>query len=250
MVSLSSSLLDFSDNDEGEHEYQDHHGDYSARMDELFTDQGEEDEEGSPSHSPRSEGVEATKATYRERLRDVLGSDATGEDDDLDRLSSLGNASLDDEHPTRSTPDPQRPVSLTIPPGIHVYILNALPTTDNSRRTCRNCVIRPTFLCTIHDVLPRPVRLPPPCSPEYENPVPPPDDIPTAFFPHTSALATKLNRYVSFPTIQRTFTRIITPLRSIERPTESGPTGGGPSAAPGGLPMGAVKRDLEFCLLP
>ena len=131
MVSPSSSLLDFSDNDEGEHEYQDHHGDYSTRMDELFTDQ---DEEGSPSHSPRSGSVEVSKATYREQLRDVLGSETTGEDDeadDLDRLPSHGNAFSDDD--TRSTSDPQRPVSLTTPPGIHVGVLTTLSTIDNSR---------------------------------------------------------------------------------------------------------------------
>ena len=139
MVSPSSSLLDFSDNDEGEHEYQDHPGDYSTRMDELFTDQGEEDEEGSPSQSPRSGGVGVTKATYREQLRDVLGSETTGEDDeadDLDHLSSHGNAFSDDEHPTRFTSDPRQPVSLTTPPGTHVDILNTLSTIENSRRAC------------------------------------------------------------------------------------------------------------------
>src|SRR6201999_3635533 len=101
MVSPPSSLLDFSDNDEGEYEYQHHHGDYSTRMDELFTDQGEEDEEGSTSQSPRSGGVGIAKGTYREQLRDVLGSETTGDDeaDDLDHLSSHGNAFSDDEHP-------------------------------------------------------------------------------------------------------------------------------------------------------
>jgi len=205
MVSPSSSLLDFSDNDEGEHEYQDHHGDYSTRMDELFTDQGEEDEEGSPSQSPRSGSVGVTKATYREQLRDVLGSETTGEDDeadDLDHLSSHGNAFSDDEHPTRSTSDPLQPVSLTTPPGTHVDILNTLSTTENPCRACRSYVIRPTILGTIHDILPRPVYLPPSWSPEYESPIPPPDNIPTAFFPHTSTLAAKFHHYVTFATIQ------------------------------------------------
>ena len=219
MVSPSSSLLDFSDNDEGEHEYQEHQGDYSTRMDELFTDQGEEDEEGSPSQSPRSGGIEVTKATYREQLRDVLGSETTGEDDeadDLDRLSSHGNAFSDDEHPTRSTSDPRQPVSLTTPPCIHVDILSTLSAIENSCRACRSCVIRPAILGTIRHILPRPICLPPPWSPEYENPIPPPDNIPTAFFPHTSTLAPELHHYVSFATIQRTFTRIITPLCSLE----------------------------------
>jgi len=128
MVSPSSSLLDLSDNDEGEHEYQDHPGDYSTRMDELFADQSEEDEENSLSHSPRSEGVEVTKATYREQLRDVLGSETTRDDDgadDLDHSSSHGNPGSDDEHPARSTSDPQRPVSHTTP-DIHTNILNTL----------------------------------------------------------------------------------------------------------------------------
>lgn len=112
MVSPSSSLLDFSDNNEGEDEYQDHHGDYSARMDELFADQGEENEEGSSSHSPPSGDVEVTKATYRECLRDVLGSETTGEDDEADDLDR-GNAFSDDEHPVQSVSNPQRPVSST-----------------------------------------------------------------------------------------------------------------------------------------
>lgn len=116
MVSPSSPLLDLSDNDEGEHEYQGHPGDYSTRMDELFADQSEGDDEGSPSHSPNH--VEVTKATYREQLRDVLGSETTGEDDenlDLDHLLSHENALSDDEHPTQSAPDPQRPVSPSAP---------------------------------------------------------------------------------------------------------------------------------------
>jgi hypothetical protein len=109
MVSPSSSVLDFSDNDEGEHEheYQDHPGDYSTRMDELFADQSEGDEEGSPSQSPRSGRMEVTKATYREQLRDVLGSETTGEDDeadDLDHSSPHRNAFSDDEHPHNPYP--------------------------------------------------------------------------------------------------------------------------------------------------
>lgn len=139
MVSPSSSLLDFSDNDEGEHEYQDHPGDYSARMGELFADQSEGDEENSPSHSPRSGRIEVTNATYRERLRDVLGSETTGEDDeadDIDHLLSHGNAFSDDEHPTQSTSDPHRPVSSSTYPGIHADTLNTLPAPGNPRRTC------------------------------------------------------------------------------------------------------------------
>lgn len=198
MVSPSSSLLDFSDNDEGEHEHRDHPGDYSARMDELFADQSEGDE-GSPSQSPRSGGIEVTNATYGEQLRDVLGSETTGEDDEADNLdhSSLHqNAFSDDEHHEQSASDPQRPVSLSMPPGIHADIPNTLPTTDNSRRTCRNCVIRPTILGTIHDILTRPVCLPPPCTPEYESPIPPSDIIPTTLFLHTCVLTAELRRYV------------------------------------------------------
>lgn len=199
MVSPSSPLLNFSDNDEGEHEYQEHPGDYSTRMDELFADQNEGDEEGSPSHSPRSGGIEVTKATYREQLRDVLGSETTGEDDEADNpdhLSSRGDAFSDDEHPARSPSDSQRPVSPATPLWIHADILNTLSTPDNSCRTCRNCVIRPTIFSPIHDILTRPVRLPPPCTHEYESPIPPPDVIPTAFFFHTSALSAELRRYV------------------------------------------------------
>jgi len=219
MVSPSSSLLGLSDNDEGEHEYQDHPGDYSARMDELFADQSEGDGEGSPSHSPRSGGIEVTKATYRERLRDVLGSEATGEDDDADELGhspSHGNAFSDDEHNEQPTSDPRRPVSLTTPPGIHADTLNTLSPIGNSRRTCRSCVIRPTVLSTIHDVLARPICLPPSCTPEYESPIPPPDNIQATFFPHTSALTVELYRYIQFTIIQRTFTRILTLLRALE----------------------------------
>ena len=219
MVSPPSSSPALSDNDEGEHEYQDHPGDYSTRMDELFADQSEEDEEGSPSHSPRSGGAEVTKTTYRQQLRDVLGSETTGEDgeaDGLDSSSSHGNASSDDEHPTLSTSDPQRPVSLAIPLDIHTDILNTLPIAANSCRTCRSRVIGSTILSTIHDILTRPVRLPPPRSPEYESPIPPPDDISATFFPHTSALTAEFHHYIPFTAIQRTFTRIITLLCALE----------------------------------
>ena len=126
MVSLSSSLLDLSDNDGGEHEYQEHPGDYSARMEELFTDQSEGDEASSPSHSPRSERIEVTKATYREQLRDVLGSETTGEydeTDDLDHSLSHGNVLSDDEQPTQSTSGPHQPVS-PVHPDIHRNMLN------------------------------------------------------------------------------------------------------------------------------
>ena len=191
MVSPSSSLLDFSDNDEGEHGHQDHPGDYSARMDELFADQSEGDGEGSPSQSPRSGGIEVTKATYREQLRDVLGPETTGEDDE-----DLDHAFSDDEHPAQSASDPQRPVSLSTPSGIRADILNTLQTTDNSRRACRSCVVRPTILGTIYDILARPVHLSPPCTPEYENPIPPSDIIPTTFFLHTCGLTAELRRYV------------------------------------------------------
>ena len=198
MASPSSSLLDLSDNDEDEHVYQDHPGDYSTRMDELFADQDEEDEEGSLSQSPRSGGMKVTKATYREQLRDVLGSETTGEDDeadDLDHFLPHKNAFLD-EHPGQSVSDPQRPVSLSTPSGIHADILNTLSTTDNSRRTCRNSVIRPTILGPIHDILARPIRLSPPCTPEYESPIPPSDIIPTTLFLHTCVLTAELRRYV------------------------------------------------------
>lgn len=136
MVSPSSSTLDFSYNDGGEHEYQEHTGDYSARMDELFADQSERDEERSPSHSPRSERVEVTKATYREQLRDVLGSETTGEcdeSDDLDQSLPHGNAFSDDEHPTQSTSGPFRPVSPSALPDIYSDIFNTLYTAGNSR---------------------------------------------------------------------------------------------------------------------
>lgn len=133
MVSPSSSLLNFSDNDEEEHEHQDNPGGYYARMGELFADQSEGDEEGSLSHSPRSGGLEVKKATYREQLRDVLGSETTGEDDETD---GLDHPPLHDEHAAQSASDPQRPVSLNAPLGIHADILNTLFTADNSRRTC------------------------------------------------------------------------------------------------------------------
>lgn len=122
MVLPSSSLLDFPDIDEDEHEYQDHPGDYSTRMDELFTDQSEGDEEGSLLQSPRSHH-KVTEATYREQLRDVLGPETTGEDDEADdpgRSLSPGYAFSDDEHLTQSTSDPQRPVS---PAPFLVYAL-------------------------------------------------------------------------------------------------------------------------------
>ena len=188
-------------------------------MDELFADQSEEDEEGSPSHSPRSEDIEVTKATYREQLRDVLGSETTGGDDEgdnLDHPSSLGDAFSDDEHPALPTSDPQRPVSLTTPFDIHTKTLNTLLTVGNPGRTCRSCVIRSTILGTIHHILTRPVCLPPSWSPEYESPIPPPDDIPTAFFPHTSTLTADLHHYLSFAAIQRTLTRIITLLCALK----------------------------------
>ena len=136
MVSPSSSLLDFSDNDEGEHEYRNHPGDYSTRMDELFADGSEADEEGSPSQSPRSGRVEVTKATYREQLRDVLGSEATGEDDDADDLNHSSphrNAFSNDEYPAQTASDPQRPVSLSVPSGVHGDILNTFLPADNPR---------------------------------------------------------------------------------------------------------------------
>ena len=135
MVSPSSSLLDFSDNDEDEHEYQNHPGDYSTRMGELFPDGSEADEQGSPSQSPRSGRVEVTKATYREQLRDVLGSEGTGEDDeidDLDRPSPHGNA-FSHEYPAQSASDPQRPVSPSVSSGVHGDILNTFSTADNPR---------------------------------------------------------------------------------------------------------------------
>ena len=130
MVSPSSSLLYFSDDDEGEQEHRDHPGNYSTRMDELFADQSEGDEEGSPLQSPRSGGVEVTKATYREQLRDVLGSETTGEEDEVDdpdHSSSHGNASSDDGHPPQSGSDPLRPVSPSTPHEIHANTFNTLP---------------------------------------------------------------------------------------------------------------------------
>ena len=139
MASPSSPLLNLSDNDEGEHEYQGHPGDYSTRMDELFAGQSEGDDEDSPSHSPRSDRSQVTKATYREQLRDVLGSETTGEDDetvDLDRLLSHENAFSDDERPTQSAPNSQRPVSPRTVPSIHSDIFNTFPTLGNSCRTC------------------------------------------------------------------------------------------------------------------
>lgn len=139
MVSPSSSLLDLSDNDDGEHENQEHSGDYSARMDELFADQSEGDEEGSPSHSPQSRRIEVTKATYREQLRDVLGSETAGEydeADDLDQSLSHGNAFSDDENPTQSTSGSYRPVRPSTPPDIHPDILNTPYTPGDSRGTC------------------------------------------------------------------------------------------------------------------
>jgi vacuolar protein sorting-associated protein 8 len=140
MVSLSSSLLDCSDNDDGEHEHQEHAGDYSTRMDELFADQNEGDEEGSPSHSPRSERIEVTRATYREQLRDVLGSEPSGEYDDTDDMDhSLPheNAFSDDEHPTQSISDSYRPVSpCTLTDIVHPDVLNASHAPGNSCQTC------------------------------------------------------------------------------------------------------------------
>lgn len=199
MASPSSSSLDLSDNDEGEHEYRDNPGDYSTRMGELFADQNEGDEESSPSQSPRSGGIEVTKATYREQLRDVLGSETTGEDDeadDLDRSSSHRNAFSDDEHQAQPGSDPQRPVSLSTPSGIRADILNTLSTTDNSCRKCRNCVIRPTIFGTVLDILARPAHLSPPCTSEYETLVPPSDIIPTTLFLHTRGLEAELRRYI------------------------------------------------------
>lgn len=114
MVSPSSSLLDFPDSHDGEHEHEEHPGDYSARMYELFADQIEGDEDP-PSHSPRSERIEVTNATYREQLRNVLGSETTDEIDDPDRSLPHGDAFSDDEHPTRSTS--HRPVS-----SVHLLI--------------------------------------------------------------------------------------------------------------------------------
>ena len=121
MVSPSSPPLDFSDNDDGGHEDQEHPGDYSARLDELFADQSEGNEERSPSHSPRSERIQVTKATYQEQLQDVLGSATTGEydeADDLDHSPLHGNTSFDDEHPTQSTSGLYRPVSPSALPDI------------------------------------------------------------------------------------------------------------------------------------
>lgn len=137
MVSPLSSLLDLSDNDDGEHEYQERPGDYSARMDELFGDQSEGDEESSP--SPQPQYREVTKATYREQLRDVLGSETTGEydeTDDLDHSLPHGNAFSDDEHPIQSTSGPYRPVSPSTLHDIHHDILITSYSPGNSRRTC------------------------------------------------------------------------------------------------------------------
>jgi hypothetical protein len=251
MVSPSSSLLDFSDNDAGEHEYQGHPGDYSARMDELFADQSEGDEEGSPSRSPRSGSARVTKATYREQLRDVLGSEAAGEDDDLDHSVSHGNAFSDDEHPAQSTSDPQRPVSLTTPPCIHADAPNTLSTIGNSRRACRSCLIGSAILSTIHNILTGPICLSPPWSPEHESPISSPNDVPTTVLPHTSALTAKFHHYFSFTTIKRTLARIVTLLRALEWSAHGVPTGGGPGAAwSRGFPMDALERDLKFCLFP
>jgi len=201
MVSPSSPILDLSDNDEGEHEYQGHPGDYSTRMDELFADQSEGDDEDSPSHSPQFDRMEVTKATYRERLRDVLGSETAGEDDetfDLDHPLSHENAFSDDERPTHSAPDLQQPVSPSTVPSIHSDIFNTFPTLGNSRRTCRTrrCIIRPTILSTIHDILTKPGRLPPPCTPEYESFIPPPDNVPPTIPPRTGAFSAKLRHYI------------------------------------------------------
>lgn len=227
MVSPPSSLLDFSDNDGGGHEYEDHPGDYSARMDELFAGQSEGDDD-SLTRSPRSESLEVTKATYREQLRDVLGPETTEEDDEVDgpgHLFSHGNALSDDEHLVQSTSDLQRPVSRSGPLGIHIHMLNLFlfSTPGNSRRTCRSRVIRPTILGTIHDLFTKLVLFLSPHTPKYQGLISPPNNIPPTFFSHTNYLTTRLRRYIQFTTVQRTFTRIITPLHPIKWSTESNP---------------------------
>jgi hypothetical protein len=53
-----------------------HYGDYSTRMDELFSDQNDEDgSETSGVYHSRSQSLDVTAASYRDRLRDVLGSE-------------------------------------------------------------------------------------------------------------------------------------------------------------------------------
>ena len=74
----TSKSFEYSDTEE---EDQDHYGDYSTRMEELFSDR--DDEEGSSidgaTHS-RSNSLNVSSASYGTQLRDVLGSEHSGDD--------------------------------------------------------------------------------------------------------------------------------------------------------------------------
>lgn len=64
----------------GDHAGEDHGGDYSARMEELFD--GDEEEHRDEEEEFLYDGVDAEQVTgtnYREQLRDVLGTDDTSD---------------------------------------------------------------------------------------------------------------------------------------------------------------------------
>lgn len=80
--------FDFSDHDVSDNGHEDHLGDYSTRMDELFEDGEdqdlpEEDEEDDDDGAFLYTGVDAADIPtgYKDQLRDVLGPELTDDDE-------------------------------------------------------------------------------------------------------------------------------------------------------------------------
>lgn len=97
----------FSENDQN---VEDHQGDYSTRMEELFADgEGEilqeDEDEGNFIYS----GIDAAEMPtgYTERLRDVLGSEPTDDSEtepsELERSSVMDESEDDEDHLVSST---------------------------------------------------------------------------------------------------------------------------------------------------
>jgi vacuolar protein sorting-associated protein 8 len=115
--------FDFSDHDASDTEHDEHLGDYSTRMEELFED-GEDDADFREKEGEEEEddgegflytGVDAADMPtgYQEQLRDVLGSEPS-DDDELEAHEVARALIIDDTANIRSNDDEPLVSSFTI----------------------------------------------------------------------------------------------------------------------------------------
>lgn len=102
----------------------DHYGDYSTRMDELFSDPDEDETSTDGATRSRSQSLDFSGASYRQHLRDVLGSEHS--------LSEVGDGEEEEEE-TEDEREAERSFTidslqldhLTVPQTVsrpHVYL--------------------------------------------------------------------------------------------------------------------------------